>query len=350
MWLHVKNIGESRWVRVLRLVPVIAAAPSSSVVAQDSIPLTYLRSFGPKADHVTALTWGLLVISVAVILIITALTVAGVILRRSPRSEVAGEAVVQHPGGLSWISIGVGVSTVALLFSMVWTVYTMAAINRPDVDPKLTIHVIGHQWWWEVRYDNDDVSRVFETANEIHIPVGRPVSFELNTVDVIHSFWVPALGDKLDLIPNQTNTTWLQASRPGVYRGQCAEYCGQQHAHMSFLVVAQSESEFQAWWDQQLQPASAASPELTDAENEFILRCGVCHSVRGTRAGGRLGPDLSHLMTRHSIAANTLPNTTAYLSGWIANPQRIKPGNLMPTLDISGPQLESIRKFLESLR
>ncbi|MGO4573278.1 cytochrome c oxidase subunit II [Microvirga sp. 2TAF3] len=332
-----------------RRVASLAPALLFPAAARADVPMTYLRTFGGfKGQQITTLTWALLIQAIVVVVIVSLLVLVGIILRRSrqPATGPDRQPVEETGSGLSWIYIGVGVSTVALIGSMVWNGYTMAAIDRPQRDPALTIEVRGHQWWWEVRYMSQDSSRIFETANEIHIPVGQPVEFRVSTVDVIHSFWIPALGDKIDLIPNQINSNWLEASSPGIYRGQCSEYCGQQHAHMGLVVVADQPADFQAWWDRQLQPAAAA--QGPEGENLFVLRCGACHAIRGTRAGGRLGPNLSHLMGRQSIAAGTLPNNVAYLSGWIANPQTVKPGNLMPNLDLSGPELAGIRTYLEA--
>jgi cytochrome c oxidase subunit 2 len=315
--------------------------------------MTYLRAFGPKGHHIAGLTWALLILSIVVVVVVSVLVLLGVLVRRARAPlSVAEEPLAASRGGMAWIYIGVGISTLALIGAVVWTGITMAAIHKPPSDPKLVVEVTGHQWWWQVRYlDEENPSRILETANEIHIPVGEPVTFKVRTTDVIHSFWVPALGDKIDLIPNQTNVTWLEASQPGTYRGQCAEYCGVQHAHMALVVVAQKPAEFEAWLGDQLQPAAApAEDRLTQGERHFIVRWGGCLTVGGTRAGGRLGPDLTHLLSRGELAAATLPNTIAYLSGWIANPQTIKPGNLMPTLDLSGPELASIRGYLETLK
>jgi cytochrome c oxidase subunit 2 len=173
----------------------------------------------------------------------------------------------------------------------------------------------------------------------------------LRGADVIHSFWVPALTGKTDAIPGQNNRTWLQADHPGVFRGQCTEYCGEQHAHMGFEVIAQPPDQFATWWNAQLQGAPPA-PSLppTNAQNAFIAKCGICHTVRGTRAGGRLGPDLTHIMSRRTIGAATLPNTPGQLAAWIADPQHTKPGNFMPQLDLSGPELISIRDYVETLK
>ena len=217
-------------------------------------------------------------------------------------------------------------------------------------DPRFTIEITGQQWWWEVRYVSDDPSRIFETAHEIHVPVGEPVRLRLRSEDVIHSFWVPAVAGKTDLIPGQTNETWIQADTPGVYRGQCAEYCGRQHAHMALRLFADPPEEFEAWWNRQLEAAKPPETEIAQVgQTHFVLRCGACHTVRGTAAGGAVGPDLTHLLSRTTLAANMLPNDVAHLSGWIANPQFIKPESKMPNLELSGPQLDAIRSYLLTL-
>lgn len=317
-----------------------------------SPPMNYLQAFGDKAEAIALLTWAMLVLSIAVVAIIALLTAAGVVLRRSRLAvEDTGRAPIQRPsGGLSWITVGVAISTPALVGSMAWNAYTMAAINRPPRAPALTIEVIGHQWWWQFRYLSDDPTQIFDTANEAHIPTGAPVRILVRSEDVIHSFWIPALGDKLDLIPGQTNASWFEANRPGVYRGQCAEYCGRQHAHMALTVVAQTPEAFHGWRAAQLRPAQRATGDLENGEALFGARCGACHTVRGTLAGGVFGPDLTHLMSRGAIAADTLQNTTATLTGWIADPQRIKPGAKMPTLELPGTELTKIRSYLQSLK
>ncbi len=227
---------------------------------------------------------------------------------------------------------------------------TLAQIGRPPQEPAFTVEVIGHQWWWEIRYLSDQPARNFTTANEIHIPVGETVAVKLISRDVIHSFWVPALGGKTDLIPGQTNVTWMEADKPGVYRGQCAEYCGLQHAHMALTVVAQEPEAFEAWRAGQLEPASEANTERVQAGlTAFIQKCGICHTVRGTRAQGIVGPDLSHLMERRTLAAGTLPNTPGNLAGWIADPQHVKPGNFMPQPQLSAAELLRILAFLKTL-
>jgi cytochrome c oxidase subunit 2 len=217
----------------------------------------------------------------------------------------------------------------------------------------VTIEVTGQQWWWKARYLNEsDPSAVLTTANEIHIPTGEPVRVKLIGADVIHSFWVPQLTGKTDAIPGQTNEMWLEAEKPGRYRGQCTEYCGWQHAHMAVFVIAEPRADFEKWLTAQLQPAPSppGGSEAARGEQLFVDHCGVCHKVLGTEAGGTVGPDLTHVMSRATIAAGTLPNTIGNLSGWIANPQTIKPGALMPNLYLSGPELQGIRSFLLTLK
>jgi cytochrome c oxidase subunit 2 len=315
-------------------------------------PMSYLQAFGERAGSILDLTWTVLIIALLVVAIITVLLIGGLMRGWRGRTPVTAErtAIVRRSGAVAWLYYGVGISTLVLFGTTVWTLVTLANVSRPSRKPAVTIQVTGHQWWWEVRYLSDDPSRVFETANEIHIPVGEPVQVKLVGSDVIHSFWVPALNGKTDTIPGKTNLTWLEADKPGVYRGQCTEYCGLQHAHMAFQVIASPPDEFKAWWNKQLEGVPTPTTDAAiEEQNDFIKSCGICHAVRGTRAGGRMGPNLSHLMARKTIAAGTLPNTPGYLSAWIADPQHIKPGAEMPRLDLSGPELKHIRDFLETL-
>jgi cytochrome c oxidase subunit 2 len=314
-------------------------------------PLSYLHGDGGKAYPVVSLTWGLLGISIVVTLIVATLLFLGIMARRQRTADIAKTAIGRSGGGMSWLIWGTGISTVALFGSLVWTVAVLADINGPPTKPTVTIEITGQQWWWKARYLSDDASRVITTANEIHVPVGQPVRIRLIGADVIHSFWIPALTGKTDTIPGQTNTMWLEADRPGVYRGPCTEYCGAQHAHMNAFVVAQSPDAFEAWWAAQRMPASAPSTEQeTRGEVGFVFHCGACHTVRGTDAGGTVAPDLTHLMSRKTIAAGTLDNTLPNLAGWIANPQAIKPGTRMPAPGLSGREVSDIAAYLETLQ
>ena len=325
----------------------MALAPADVLTA----PLGYLRTYGPRADPVTALTWGLIVLSLAVIAIVSTLVIAGIWLRRRPAgTDAAAEPLGGTGQGLAWIYVGLTLTVAALVVSLVWTMEVLAAVNAPATTPRLTLEVTGRQWWWEVRYLAPD-GRTFATANEIHVPVGQPVLVKLRGGDVIHSFWVPALTGKTDTIPGRINATWLQADRPGVYLGQCTEYCGLQHAHMGLRVIADAPAAFEAWRAAQIRPASdPADPVALAGRDLVVARCGACHTVRGTAAGGEMGPDLTHLMSRSTLAAGAAPNNPSGLTGWIANPQAIKPGSRMPATWLSGPQLAQARAYLETLR
>lgn len=313
--------------------------------------MTYMRSFGPSADPVTRLGWGLTTISVLVVVIIGVLLLLAVF-RRRPHQDGTGLAVASRTAGLSWLYVGVGISTVVLFASLIWTLATINAVARPASEAALSIQVIGHQFWWEVRYRGSDPARTLVTANEIHIPVGQPVRIELTTKDVIHSFWIPALAGKTDLIPGQTNFAWIEASTPGRYRGQCTEYCGLQHAHMALIVAADPPEQFAAWYAHQLaHDVPPLSPAAQRGRQRFEAACAPCHAVRGTKASGAVGPDLTHLMSRETIAAGMLPNTVGALAGWIIDPQAIKPGVGMPAmgLALSGAELQDLLAYLETL-
>ena len=292
-------------------------------------PLQYLTGAGTKATPVVFLTWAVLIVAISVIIIISGLLLIGFLRRPRITQEPGQKSDVGSPQtGLNWISIGVGVSCVALLSTVVWTVLVLADIETPAIQPAVTLEITGRQWFWEVHYLSPSPAQFFTTANEIHIPAGEPVRLKLIGGDVIHSFWVPQLAGKMDAIPGQTNETWFEAAAPGVYRGQCTEYCGVQHAHMGIVVIADTPANFRKWWDHQTQPPAQAP---SDGAQLFEAHCGGCHTVRGTDAAGTKGPDLSHLMTRSTIAAGLLPNSGPNLARWVSDPQSVKPGSLMPT-------------------
>ena len=320
--------------------------------------LSYMTAFGPRNYPVVSLLYGIIIVSLAVVAIIGILVLAGSLLRgrRAATTAILATVPLERPStGLSFIYVGIAITTIVLIAGTIWNYVVLASVALPPRNAAAMLEVTGHQWWWEVAYSNQDESQAFTTANEIHIPVGKPVRVELKTADVIHSFWVPALTGKTDTIPGQRNVTWMQADRPGVYRGQCTEYCGQQHANMGLLVIADQSNTFQSWWTHQLQgpqvPRSESGMRAAEGgQAVFMQHCAVCHTVRGTPAQGKVGPDLSHLMQRRTIAAATLPNSIGDLSGWISDPQHIKPGNFMPTLELSGSDLNNLRSFLQTLQ
>ncbi|NIJ33384.1 cytochrome c oxidase subunit II [Sphingomonas oligoaromativorans] len=317
-------------------------------------PLDYLfSSAGRRADVTLPLTWFMLIVSVVVCLVVAGLLLGSLRgAKGGGAAETAAEPVRRdHAGGLRWITIGLAISSVPLLISLIWTMAALAQVAGPPRRPEMTIDVTAHQWWWEADYHGTEPADSFVTANEIHIPVGVPVEIRLRGGDVIHSFWVPQLAGKTDTIPGQQNIAWLEARRPGIFRGQCAEYCGAEHAKMGFEVVAQPMAEFQRWRQDQLQPAP---PPATQAQRQgyalTMARCGLCHAIRGTSATARGGPDLTHLMSRRLIAAAMLPNNPGALGGWIQDPQGVKPGALMPAQHLSGEQLTDVIAYLETLQ
>ncbi len=327
----------------------VAATCCAPLVAVAEPAMSYLHTFGPAGDPATLLGWGLGIVSIIVVLVIAVLLLAAVFRRRAQAADPNALAVRSDEGGMSWLYVGVGVSTVVLVGCAIWTMFTVAAVAMP-ARTDLTLRVTAAQWWWSVRYESDEPGRIFTTANEIHIPVGRAVRIELSSQDVIHSFWIPRLGGKMDVIPGQTNATWLQADQPGTYRGQCGEYCGAQHAHMAMYVIADTPQDYATWVREQLRDAAAPATEPARVgELAFAANCAACHAVRGTEAGGILGPDLTHLMSRSTIAAGLLPNTPGNLAAWIADSQALKPGSRMPALTLSGRDLSSIVTYLQTL-
>jgi cytochrome c oxidase subunit II len=316
-------------------------------------PLSYLSSAGLRAHEVVPLTWYLITVSTVVCVVIAALLFSAV-RRARPEDQsmdIRDVPIERGSSGTRWISIGLLVSSIPLAAAFIWTLLTLAATAGPPSQPGLVLDVTGRQWWWQVEYSASSPADVFQTANEIHIPVGVPVLVRLHGGDVIHSFWVPQLTGKTDTIPGQTNLSWIQADAPGRYLGQCTEFCGYQHARMQFEVVAEPREDFDRWLAAQRQAAAApATQEQVRGLALVEYRCGLCHRVRGTDAGAISAPDLTHLMSRRTLAAGTIANTPANLMGWIQDPQYIKPGNLMPNQSLSAQQLTDAVAYLETLK
>ena len=317
-------------------------------------PLDYLSSAaGLRAQAILPLTRFTLGISIVVCVVIAILLWMAVRRARPEDNPLEMRSIPVERGGsgIRWIGIGLIISAVPLAATLVWTMLTLAAIAGPPAHPGLVLDVTGRQWWWEVQYNSLHPADIFTTANEIHIPVGVPVLVRLHGGDVIHSFWVPKLSGKTDAIPGLTNLSWIQADKPGRYLGQCSEYCGYQHAHMQFEVVAESQDDFDKWRTVQREQAA---PPVTPAQARGLAlveyRCGLCHRVRGTEAGAISAPDLTHVMSRRTLAAGTLLNNPGNLVGWIQNPQNIKPGSQMPNQYLSAQQLSDALAYLELLK
>ena len=251
------------------------------------------------------------------------------------------------------ISVLLAVAATVIIISA-FTVLSFLVTRGLNVagNEDLTIKVRGLQWWWGIEYFGSAADQRFETANEIHIPVGRNVRLQLEGIDVIHSFWVPSLAGKQDLVPGRPNELIIRAERAGVYRGQCAEFCGLQHAHMAFFVIAEEQSAFDEWVRSQRQDALAASDEEVISGREAFMakQCAACHTIRGTSASGTSGPDLTHVGGRKYIAAGLLETTRGSLAAWIADPQTLKPGNNMPMVPLNAEELRSISAYLASLK
>jgi cytochrome c oxidase subunit 2 len=249
---------------------------------------------------------------------------------------------------IGWGSL-IGVGLIALAIASFLADRSMA---RAAENEKLSITVTANQWWWDVRYNSDDPSKIVRTANEIHLPVGIPTRIILKSNDVIHSFWVPSLAGKQDLIPGREGDVTVVPTRTGIFRGQCAEFCGTQHAHMALVVNVDSYGDFIKWWNAQLKPAAAPATPETLAGYRYVTtrECSACHNIGGTPASGTVGPDLTHLASRRSLAAGTLPMSKGNLYGWVADPQSVKPGNRMPTIGLEPDQLHAVVAYLETLK
>jgi cytochrome c oxidase subunit 2 len=324
---------------VKRLVPwLLPAAAGCRSVALDRA--------SPEADRITSLHGLNFGICAAVFVLVMGFLAAS-LLRESGRQSAEGD----RRRGIA-VALAAALSCLLLLVLLTASVLAGRFISTPSGPNALEIQVIGHQWWWEVHYPAVGPSQEVVTANEIHVPVGRPIRLLLSTGDVIHSFWVPNLNGKRDLIPGRLTTLTLQARREATYDGRCAEFCGYQHAHMGFQVVAQTPAEFETWLAEQRRPAVEPVAEASVRGLRVFLSgpCTLCHTIRGTPALGHKAPDLTHVASRATIAAATLPNTPGHLAGWIADAQRIKPGNRMPPNILASTDLLDLVAYLRSLR
>jgi cytochrome c oxidase subunit 2 len=295
-------------------------------------------------EHTLAAIWWLMFGLAAGVYGIVGTFIVWAILRGRRTPEPMGGG----PSGNVWIAWGgVIVPVMILTVLAVTTVASTAELRHPEPGA-VHVEVVGKRWWWEVTYPDDGVT----TANEIHLPVGRQAEIGLTSDNVIHSFWVPQLAGKVDMIPGQHNWLRFTPTAVGTYRGECAEFCGIEHAKMDFLVVVQTQADYAAWVARnQLVPSQPDSGPAAQGELVFMREpCAGCHTIRGTQAQGTLGPDLTDIGARSTIAAATLPNTPGNLAGWIADAQSIKPGALMPQMHLSASDLQAVVAYLESLK
>ncbi len=309
------------------------------------MPQSALSPGGPASAEIANLWWVMFGVATVVFLIVVVLLIIA-LARPSGLREQIQRGIGDGNRFVVWS--GAVIPAIILAGVMSLAIFALRTLAAPSTPPSLTIQVVAHQWWWEVRYPQSAVV----TANEIHIPAGEPVLVQVSSADVIHSFWVPELQGKIDTIPGQTNSIWLQADQPGTFRGQCAEYCGIEHARMAFLVIADPPAQFRAWLDEESKvPPVPATATLKKGQQVFLgAACVYCHTIAGTNATSGLGPDLTHLASRQTIGAGTLPNSRGSLAGWIINSQSIKPGNRMPPMQIDATDLQALLDYLQSLK
>ena len=320
-----------------RAVPVLVMGSLLLVACSKDSP-NALDPQGPDAKSIASVSWLMFGLAAAVYVVVAGFIIIGA-LRGTKSSRISDNAFI-------WVG-GLIAPVIILALLAVVTVKTTDSLRQPDKNA-LKIEVTGYMWWWAVRYPTEDIT----TANEIRVPAGRPVEVGLRTRDVIHSFWVPELAGKVDLVPGQRNLIRFTAEKPGVYRGQCAEYCGLQHAKMAFLVVAEEPASYERWVTRQQRPRGGPASEREAQGEQVFMRsaCAGCHTIKGTEARGTRGPDLSDFGSRRTLGAVAAPNTRANLAGWIVNAQSIKPGNLMPPVQLEPDELINLLEYLENQR
>jgi cytochrome c oxidase subunit II len=341
--------GKTIRARKIAILVVLTMAAIVLVGCTDTGIQSIVNPKSEQAARIAVLWWVMLAFATVITLIVMLLLAVAVM--RGSKDNKPSELTERQKRNL--VLYGGVVIPVIILFAFItYSVFVGRFTDSIPQTTPVTIEIVGHQWWWDIRYKIDGRHLNVRTANEIHIPVGVPVKFVLESRDVIHSFWMPNFQGKTDLIPGRKNFTWVTATEPGVYRGQCAEFCGLQHAKMSFIVVSKPEEEFYAWLEQQVQPARepTTAEQIRGREIFQTTTCTLCHTIRGTTALAEVAPDLTHVGSRQTLAAGTLPNTRGHLGGWLANPQSIKQGARMPNLYLSSEELEALIAYLESLK
>lgn len=336
------------------LFMLLLISACSSVPVSPPITPSALSPQGTAASHIASLWWLMFALAAATFLLVLGLLLAAIFRNRRSTNETPPDSR-DGDTGRSWVIRG-GIILPFIVLAIVfgYTIYTLAIVENPQDKAALQIKVTAQRWWWRVEYSDPDVT----TANEIHIPVGVPVQIQLNSTDVIHSFWVPQLHGKMDVIPPLTNFITLEADQPGVYRGECAEFCGLQHATMGFMVVAQSKDDFDKWLQAQSQDATTPDDPVAQKGQQIFLKagCDYCHAIQGldtqsiVASKPDLGPDLTHLNSRLTIVGASLTNNTGNLAGWIMDAQHIKEGSDMPRISLSSQDLQALLAYLQTLK
>ena len=328
--------------KVHALLPAIIAVASGCSGNQSA-----LDPRGGPAIHLEHLIIATVILCTVVWILV--MVMLGLALARGRRA--AADSAKSEARLTMTVIAAVAASVVIIAGLTIASFYTTRNIGVPE-SAALTITVKGQQWWWQVFYAGTDAKPGFQTANEIHIPVGADVHLLLESADVIHSFWVPSLAGKQDLVPGRSNSLLLRAEKSGVYRGQCAEFCGLQHSHMAIMVIAEAPADYERWAASQRDDAmEPTDPDAAAGKAAFLAKpCAACHTVRGTPANGTTGPDLTHVGGRQTIAAGLQETTRGSLAAWIADPQTLKPGNNMPIVALTSIELQNISAYMESLK
>jgi cytochrome c oxidase subunit II len=314
-----------------------------------SVLVPVLDPASPNAATIRNIFLVVSLISLAIFVVVVTLIGSSLIRFRSTGGPLPKQAFGSHVAEIFWtvppllIVLSLGAASAKLIYSISVVPSLLISPTQPA-----DIVVVGHQWWWEVHYPRAGAV----TANEIHVPIGQKLCVQVDSADVIHSFWMPQLGPKVDMVPGQHNFLWLEADRAGTYDGACSEFCGDQHAWMRFIVVAEPEAQYQAWLIEQAKPAEMPEGAVALAGRDFVVSqtCLNCHEIRGTNASVAAGPDLTHVASRRQLGAGVIENTPESLERWLANPQDYKPGCMMPNFTLNEAQLQQVTAYLESLR
>jgi cytochrome c oxidase subunit 2 len=329
------------WIMLLALFALSGCAGSQSA----------LDPKGPQAGRLAELIWIFIAVSTVIWLAVMVVLLIAVVRRTPDRPEpLAFRARTEQRSILA--VAGATAATLAIVIALTALSYLSQRHLFAKQPSDVVIKITGHQWWWDIRYESDHPDQVVTTANEIYIPAGEPVTVKLAASDVIHSFWIPSLMGKMDLIPGQDNELQFTADRPGIYRGQCAEFCGWQHAHMGIMAVVLQKDQFSAWRTAQIAPAAVPNDAVRQKGAAIFQgkACVMCHTVRGSSAGSRAGPDLTHFASRKSIASATLPMSRGNIAAWVVDPQGIKPGTNMPNVPLAADEIDPLVSYLEGLR
>lgn len=309
-----------------------------------------LDSAGPFAGSLEQLWWFFFITCSAVYAAVCIAYVIAIVRGRRRTSPDLSKEGTRHSA--IWVAGGLCVTVVILIAMLFVSVATGREVSPLETDPVLDVRVTGHQWWWQVRYAHPRPDLIAETANELHLPVGETARITLESADVIHSFWIPNLHGKRDLIPGRKSFLTIRADKPGIYRAQCAEFCGLQHAKMGFVVIVEPKAQFDAWLASQRLPGRPPKTAAEQRGQQVFLNttCALCHTIKGTPAGARTGPDLTHVGGRRTLGAAVIPNTRGNLTGWIADAGSVKPGVLMPPNPLDPDDLHALAAYLESLK